>query len=62
MKDSINGMIHCFLEEEHIRLLEDVYQRQNKKEFWINIMHHHKEGILQETKQPRKFSSQGFFG
>ena len=56
----IYGMTHCFLEEQQIRSLEDVYQRQNKMELWINAIHHHMEDILQETKQPRKFSSQVF--
>ena len=50
------------LEDEHIRLLEDVYQRQNKLELWINVIHHHMEDTLQETEQPRKFSSQVFIG
>ena len=60
MQDSIYGMIYFFFEEEQIRLSEDVYQRQKKKEFWINAMHHHMEGILQETEQPKKFSNQVF--
>ena len=57
MLSFIYGMTHCFLEEEHIRSLEDVYQRQNIVEFWINVMHHHMEDTLQETEQPIKFSS-----
>ena len=48
----IYGMAHCFLEEEQIISSEDVYQRQNRLEFWINVMHHHMEDTLQETKQP----------
>ena len=28
----------------------------------INVMHHHMEETLQETKQPRKFSNQVFIG
>ena len=51
----IYGITHCFLEEEHIRLLEDVYQRQNNLELWINFIHHHIEDTLQEIEQPRKF-------
>ena len=35
----------------------------NKAEFYMNvIMHHHIEDILQETKQPIKFSNQVFIG
>ena len=45
----IYRMTHCFLEEGMIRLLEDVYQRQNKLELWINTIHHHMEDTLQET-------------
>ena len=56
----IYGMTHCFLENEHIRLLEDVYQRKNKLELWINVIHHHMEDTLQETEHPIKFSSQVF--
>ena len=55
-------MTHCLLEKEQIRLLEDVYQRQNKLELWINAIHHHMKDTLQETKQLRKFSSQDFIG
>ena len=58
----IYGMTHCFLEEDHIILLEDVHQRQNKLELWINAIHHHMEDTLQETKQLIKFSSQFFIG
>ena len=58
----IYGMTHCFLEEDHIILLEYVYQRQNKLELWINAIHHHMEDTLQETKQLIKFSSQFFIG
>ena len=54
------GMTHCFLEEEQIKLLEDVYQRLNKLELWINVIHHHMEYTLQETEQLKKFSSQVF--
>ena len=56
----IYGMTHYFLEEEQIRLLEDVYQRQNKLELWINAIHHHMDDTLQETEQLKKFSSQVF--
>ena len=58
----IYGMTHCFLEEELIRLLEDVYQRQNKLELWINAIQQHMEDTLQEIENPRKFSSQVFIG
>ena len=58
----IYGMTHWFLEEEHIRLLEDVYQRQNKLELWINAIHYHMEDTLQETEQLRKLSSRVFIG
>ena len=58
----IYGMTHCFLENEQIRLLEDVYQRQNKPKLWINAIHHHMEDTLQETKQKKYFSSQIFIG
>ena len=34
----------------------------NKAEFYMNVMHHHMEDILQETKQPIKFSNQVFIG
>ena len=30
----------------------------NKAEFYMNVMHHHMEDILQETKQPTRFSNQ----
>ena len=53
----IYGMIHCFLEDEQTKLLEDVYQRQNKLELWINFIHHHMEDTLQKTEQSRKLSS-----
>ena len=62
MPGFIYGMTHCYLENEQIRLLEDVYQRQNKLELWINAIHHHMEDTLQETEQLRKFSSQVFIG
>ena len=55
-------MTHCFLEEEQIILLEDVYQRQNNLELWINAIHHHMEDTFKETEQPRKFSNQVFIG
>ena len=29
----------------------------NKAEFYMNVMHYHMEEILQETKQPTKFSN-----
>ena len=57
MPSFIYGMAHFFLEEEHIMSLEDVYQRQNKLELLINVIHHHMEDTLEETKQPTKFSS-----
>ena len=34
----------------------------NKAEFNMNVMYHHIENILQETKQPIKFSNQVFIG
>ena len=34
----------------------------NKAEFYMNVMHHHMEDILQETKQPIKFSNYLFIG
>ena len=49
----IYRMTHCFLEDEQIKLLEDVYQRQNKLELWINGIHHHMEDTLQETNNPK---------
>ena len=58
--DFTYGMTHCYLEEEHIILSKDVYQRQNKLKYYINVMHHHMEDTLQETEHPRKFSSQDF--
>ena len=51
---------YCF-EEEHIRLSKDVYQKQNKVKFLINVMHHHMEDTLQETEQPRKILQSGFY-
>ena len=60
MPGFIYGMTHCFLEEEHIRLLEDLYQRPNKLELWIDAIYHHTEDTLHEIEQLRKFSSQVF--
>ena len=54
-------MTHYFLEEGQIKSSEDVCHK-NKVELLINVMHHHMEGILQETEQPRKFSNQVFIG
>ena len=34
----------------------------NKAKFYMSVMHHHMEDILQETKQPKKFSKQDFIG
>ena len=34
----------------------------SKVELLISVMHHHTEGTLQETKQPKKFSNQVFIG
>ena len=34
-----------------------VCQKMNKAEFYMNVMHHHIEDILQETKQPTRFSN-----
>ena len=34
----------------------------SKLELWINVIHHHMEDTLQETEQPKKFSSQVFIG
>ena len=62
MSSFIYGMTHFFLEEEHIILLEYVYQRQNKLGLWIDVIHHHVEDTLQETEQPRKFFNQVFIG
>ena len=31
-----------------------------KARFYMNVMHHHMEDILQETKQPTKFSRLDF--
>ena len=62
MPESIYGMTHCYLEDEHIRSSEDVHQRQNKVKFYINVMHHHMKDTLQEREQPRKLSSQIFIG
>ena len=58
----IYGMTHYFSEEEQIISSEDVYQRQNMLEFWINAMHYDMDDTLQETEQPRKFSKQVFIG
>ena len=44
------------------QIIRDVYQRQNKLELWIDVIHHHMENTLQETEQLRKFSSQVFIG
>ena len=55
-------MTHFFLEEEHTRLLEDVYRRQNKLELWINAIHHHTGNTLQEIEQLINFSNQVFIG
>ena len=41
---------------------EDVYQKESKARFYRNVMHHYMEDILQETKQPIKFSSLDFIG
>ena len=62
MTGFIYGMTHCFLEKDHIRLLEDVYQRQYKLELWINSFHHHMEDTLLEIEQLRKFSNQVLSG
>ena len=51
-------MTYYFSEEKQIRLLGDVYQKHNKVELLINAMHHHREDILQEIEQPKKFSNQ----
>ena len=56
----IYGMTHCFLEDEHIILLEDVYQRLRKMESWINSIDHHMEDTLQETEQPRNVTPQKY--
>ena len=53
MPEFIYGMTHFCLEEKKIILLEDVYQKVNKVKFWISVMHHHIEEILQETEQPK---------
>ena len=58
----IYGMTHCFSEAEQIISSEDVYQRQNMLEFWINVMHYDMDDTLQETEQPKKFSIQVFIG
>ena len=39
-----------------------MYQKQNKVELLINVMHHHMEDILQEIEQPIKFSNHVFIG
>ena len=52
----IYGMTHCFLEEEKIISSKDMYQRKNRLEFWINVMHHHMEDTLQEIEQLKKNS------
>ena len=41
---------------------KDVYQKVSKARFYKNVMHHHMEHILQEIKQPTKFSSLVFIG
>ena len=43
-------------------IIRGVCQKVNKAEFYMNVMHHHMEDILQETKQPIKFSNQVFIG
>ena len=60
MQEFIYGMTHYCLEERKIRSSEDVFQKLNKVEFWINFMHHHMEDTLQGIEQPRKFSNQVF--
>ena len=62
MSDSIYGMTHCCLKDEHIILLGDVYLNLKGQKFWINVMQHNMDDILQETKQPRKFSGQVSIG
>ena len=62
MQEFIYGMTHCCLEERQIISSEDVFQKLNKVEFWINVMHHHMEDTLQGIEQPRKFSNQVFIG
>ena len=62
MLDFIYGMTHFFLEEEQIRSSEDLFQRQNRLELWINAMHNYMEDTWQEIEQPTKFSSQVFIG
>ena len=55
-------MTHCCLEDGKIRSSEDVFQKMSKVELLISFMHHHIEGTLQETEQPKKFSNQVFTG
>ena len=55
-------MTHCCLEVGQIRSSEDVFQKMSKVELLISVMHHHMEGTLQETEQPRKFSNQVIIG
>ena len=62
MSGFIYGKTHCFLEEDQIRLLEDMYQRQNKLELWIDAIHHHMDDTLQEKEQLRKIFGQVFIG
>ena len=62
MIEFIYGMTHCCLEDGKIRSSKDVFQKLNKVEFWINVMHHHMKDTLQDTGQPRKFSSWVFIG
>ena len=60
--DFIFGIIHYFSEEGQIRLSEDVFQKQNKVEFLINVMHHHMEDTFPKREHPIKFSNQVFIG
>ena len=39
-----------------------MYQKIIKVKLLINVMHHHMDNTLQETKQPRKFFNQVFTG
>ena len=56
MLDFTYGMIHCYLEEEQITSSGDVYQRQNKVKFWINVMQHNMEDTLQRIEQKIKIN------
>ena len=60
MPEFIYGITHYCLEEGHIKLLGDLYQKQNKVKFLINSMHHH-GGHFVGDKIAQKILQSGFY-